>query len=114
MYNCGFKEELKYTPSGNSFKEKNSQRTRMRKIMWFNPPYSRSVKTNIVKNFLHLLVKHFPANNKMHKIFNKNTVKVSHSCMKNMDSIISAHNCNILNPNQNHLGIIVERKTIVT
>ena len=96
MYNCGFKEELKYTPSGNSFKEKNSQRTRMRKIMWFNPPYSRSVKTNIVKNFLHLLVKHFPANNKMHKIFNKNTVKV------------------ILNPNQNHLGIIVERKTIVT
>ena len=86
----------------------------MRKIIWFNPPYSRSEKTNIVKNFLHLLVKHFPVNNKMHKIFNKNTVKVSHSCMKTMDSIISGHNCNILNPKQNHLGIIVERKTIVT
>ena len=34
--------------------------------------------------------------------------------MKNMDSIISGHNYNILNPKQNHLSIIVERKTIVT
>ena len=47
------------------------------------------MKTNIGKNFLQLLVKHFPANSKMHKIFNKNTVKVSYSCLKNMDSIIT-------------------------
>ena len=66
----------------------NNQRTRRRKIIWFNPSYSRNVKMNIGKNFLNLLVKHFPANNKMHKIFNKNTVKVSYSFMKNMDSII--------------------------
>ena len=30
--------------------------------------------------------------------------------MKNMDSIISGQNYNILNPKQNHLGVIVERQ----
>ena len=34
----------------------------------------------------------------MHKIFNRNTVKISYSCMKNIGSIISAHNRNTLNP----------------
>ena len=110
LYESGFKEELKYTPSDTSFQEENDQRTRRRKIIWFNPPYSRSVKTNIGKNFLHLLEKHFPTNNKMHKIFNKNTVKVSYNCMKNMDSIISGHNHNILNPKQRSFGCNCRKK----
>ena len=59
LYESGFKEELKYAPSDKSFQEEDGQRTRRRKIIWFNPPYSRSVKTNISKIFLHLLVKHF-------------------------------------------------------
>ena len=94
LYESGFKKELKYTSSDTSFQEENDQRIRRRKIIWFNSPYSRSAKTNISKNFLHLLVNYFPANNKMHKIFNKNTVKVSYSCMKNMDLIIYGHNHN--------------------
>ena len=69
LYESGFKEELKYTPSDKSFQEENGQRTRRRKLIWFNPPYSRSVKTNIGKNFLHLLVKHFPANNNVKVAF---------------------------------------------
>ena len=28
----------------------------------------------------------------LHKIFNKNTVKISYSCMKNINSVISSHN----------------------
>ena len=68
------KDELKYTPSNTSFQDENNQRSRRRKIIYFNPPYSRNMKTNIVKIFLHLLVKHFPVSNKMHEIFNKNTV----------------------------------------
>ena len=47
----GFKEELKYTLSDKSFQEENGQRTRRRKRIWFNPPYSRSMKTNIGRNF---------------------------------------------------------------
>ena len=34
----------------------------------------------------------------MHKILNKNTVKISYSCLKNISFIISAHSWNILNP----------------
>ena len=79
LFESGFKEELKYTPSDKSFQEENDQETRRGKIIWFNPPHTRSMKTNIGKHFLHLLVKHFPANNKMHKTFNKNTVKLSYS-----------------------------------
>ena len=44
FYESGFKEELKYTPSDTSFHEENDQRASKRKITWFNPPYSRSVK----------------------------------------------------------------------
>ena len=33
----------------------------------------------------------------MHKIFNRNTVKISYSCTKNIGSIISTHSWNILN-----------------
>ena len=100
----GFKQELKYTPSDTSFQEENNQRTRRRKIIWVNPTYSRNVKTSIGKIFLRLLVKHIPVNNKMYKVFNKNTVKVSYRCMKNMDSIVSVHHCNILNPKQKSFG----------
>ena len=73
LFESSFKDELKYTPGITSFREENDQRTRKRKVIWFNRPYSLSVKTNIGKNFLHFLVKHFLANNNMHKIFNKNT-----------------------------------------
>ncbi len=38
----------------------------------------------------------FPTyNHKLHKIFNRNTVKVSYSCMNNVKSIISKHNTRI-------------------
>ena len=40
----------------------------------------------------------------MHKIFNKNTVKISYSCMNNISSILSTHNKNILNPKLTSLG----------
>ena len=62
------------------------------------------MKTNIGKNFLHLPVKHFTVNYKMHEIFNKNTFKVSYTCMKNIELIISGHNHNILNPKQKSFG----------
>ena len=57
-----------------------------------------NVKTNIGKTFLKLVRKHFPKRNALNKIFMKNTLKVSYSCMGNIASIISSHNRNILNP----------------
>ena len=37
----------------------NAKRNRNRKVIWFNPPYSLNVKTNIGKVFLKLVRKHF-------------------------------------------------------
>ena len=57
-----------------------------------NPPFSKNIKTNIARNFLNLVDTHFPAGHKLHKVFNRNTVKVSYSCMNNVKNIISKHN----------------------
>ena len=43
---------------------------------------------------------HFPIGNKLLKIFNRNTVKVSYSCMSNVKSIITSHNTRIIRKSQ--------------
>ena len=101
---CGFLENPVFIPETPSDPHANDRRKRRRKIMWFNPRYSMNVKTNIGKIFLNLLHKHFPPTHLFHKIFNKNTVKISYSCMRNMNSIISAHNRSILNPPKTNCG----------
>ena len=65
-------------------------------ITWFNPPYSKNVQTNVAYKFLRLLDKHFPKNHKLHKMFNRNNVKVSYSWMPNVSSIVNTHNHKIL------------------
>ena len=70
----------------------------------YNAPYSANVKTNIVKIFLNLIKKHFPKTNKLHKIFNRNMVKISYSCMSNISSIILGNNKNLLNPTVSQYG----------
>ena len=51
----------------------------------------------ILRIFLHLLDKHFGRNHKCHKIFNRNNVKISYSCIDNIKNIISSHNKAITN-----------------
>ena len=81
-------------------------RTRKRQIIWFNPPFNKSVQTNIGRIFRHLIDKHFPKSNKLHKIFNKNTVKLSYSCTENIQQIIKKHNKHIMNqPQSTHTTI---------
>ena len=91
---CGFNHKLEYK-NGTSQK-KSGSRNRSRKIIWFNPPFSKSVSTNVAKEFLSLVNKHFSGNHKFKKIFNKNNLKVSYSCMRNIKSIVSAHNRKVL------------------
>ena len=59
---------------------------------WFNPPFSKSVSTNVGAVFLRLVTKHFPKTSRLHTIFNRNSVKVSYCCLPNMASLISSHN----------------------
>ena len=94
----GFNYNLKYskTPGKNAGTE--TKKNRKRKIIWFNPPFSENVKTNIGKVFFKFLNKHFPPNSKLNKIFNRNTIIISYSCMRNIGSIISSHNRATLHP----------------
>ena len=101
----GYNHKLSYQ---NANKNKNTQENsnRKRNIIWFNPPYSKNVATKVGHAFLKLVKKHFPRHHKFYKIFNKNNVKVSYSCMPNMKSIINMHNKKIINPPTN----VEERK----
>ena len=92
MLKSGYQQQLEHFDKTKTKKKK----LRKRNVIWFNPPYSDNVETNIGKKFLQLLTKHFPPNHRLHKICNKFNVKVSYSCMPNMKSIISNHNKNIL------------------
>ena len=100
LQKSGYKTKLEYKHNHNDINE-NSNKTkkqRKRNIIWFNPPFNRDVRTNIAKTFLKLIDKHFPRSNKLHKIFNRNTVKVSYSCTENMEQIIKAHNKKVSSP----------------
>ena len=73
-----------------------------RNIIWFNPPYSRAIITNVAKTFLQLIGLHFPPSNKFHKIFNRNNVKVSYCCTQNVENIIKSHNKKLINSSNHH------------
>ena len=86
LKNSGFNETLKFSPTIPT------RGHRGRNIIWLNPPFSSNVKTNVGKLFLTPLQKHFPQHHKYYK----NNVKISYSCMPNMESVIQNHNSNLL------------------
>ena len=92
-----FNIELTYEPRNNN-STNNSQRprTRQRNVTWYNPPFSKNVKTNVARDFLRLIDKHFPPSHQLHAIFNRHTIRVSYSCMTNMKTFIQNHNKHIL------------------
>ena len=48
--------------------------------------------TNVGRFFLNLINKHSPPQHKFSKIFNRNNMKISYSCMPNIKSRINIHN----------------------
>ena len=77
-------------------REEGKKRRRKRQIIWWNPPYSMNVKTNIGARFLALIDKCFPKNGPLGKAFNRSNLKISYSTCPNMKQIISAHNRKVL------------------
>ena len=69
----------------------------------FNPPWNAAVSTNVAARFLKLIDKHFDKQSAFHKNFNRQTVKVSYSCMPNMASIISSHNRRVTGAAEEHV-----------
>ena len=78
-------------------REHRKENNRNRKVIWFDPPYSKQVNTNIAKRLLNLLDQHFFKQHRLHKIVNRNNVKVSYPGTENIPSFISSHNKKVLN-----------------
>ena len=93
LKSSGFKTSLKYKSKSEITTPNKAKRRR--NIIWFNPPYSRSVKTNVGHTFLSLVSRHFTTDNPLHKLFNRSNMKISYSCLSNMANIIKSHNTKI-------------------
>ena len=109
LNDSGHRYELKYQPPEDDNKEKDKEKKnkekRKRNIIWFNPPFSLGVKTNVGKKFLALVDKHFPKKHPLRGICNRNTMKISYSCSKNLKAIIQTHNQNVLSENKHPTAI---------
>lgn len=93
LKDSGYNEKLEYASNNRA---PNATR-RKRNVTWYNPPYSQNITANIGQKFLRLVSQEFPNGHPLHAIFNRNTLKVSYSCMKNMRAIIKDHNRKLLN-----------------
>ena len=90
LKNSAFNENVTYIPS------LSKRQTRKRQIIWFNPPYTANVKTNVGKIFMRLIDKHFTRHHKYYKLFSSNNIKLSCSCMPHMSNVIRKHNSKIM------------------
>ena len=54
LLKSGYKSSIKFSEANHHY---NSKKTR--KMIWFNPPFFQTVKTNVGKLFFRLLDKHF-------------------------------------------------------
>ena len=73
--------------------------------MRFNPPFNLKTRTKISKSFLNLLDRDFPPHNQLYRLFNRTNVKISYSCIPNMNSYTYMHNQKVLNDKANETGI---------
>ena len=96
LNNSGYTHHLTFSPQTPSQTACSGRKNRRWEIIWYNPPYSRNVATNVGRAFLKILDEEFPKEHVLHKIFNRNTVKISYSCMSNLKQSIDGHNKSIL------------------
>ena len=93
LFKSGYTYKLEFKPLQRAPPQRLN---RSRKIIWFDPPCNNNVKCKIGRDFLRLIDKCFPAGHKLRKIFNRNTLKLSYSCMPNVQQIIKGHNKTVL------------------
>lgn len=96
----GYDYQLKYKEEENNTTQNPPENRRKRNVTWYNPPYSKNVKTNIGRKFLSIISEEFGNHPVLKKLLNKNTVKISYSCMPNMKKIIERHNRSTLEKNK--------------
>ena len=72
----GYSNEIKYNEK--KTKSEEEKKKRKRKVIWYNPPYCKSVATKIGWKFRNLIKKHFTKENPLIKIFSKNSINLSY------------------------------------
>ena len=106
----GYSYKLKYEPPNNNPRPK--KRGRKRHILWFNPPFNSTVRTNVAREFLTLIDQCFPPGNPLKKIFNRNTVKVAYSTTPNMNTslvcLLLSIKCGLNNTNLKQLNTSID------
>ena len=90
----GYNHTLVYDPSETNKKRK---RCRNKRKIYFNPPYSLNVKTNIGAKFLNLIDQCFSIGHPLQPLLNRKSVKISYRCLPNMGNLIANHNSKTLN-----------------
>ena len=93
----GYDHKLVFEPPSASLTKKKNRR---KNTTWFNPPFSLNVKSNVGKDFLKLIETAFPPSNPLHKLFTRQTLKLSYKCMPSMAQAISRHNAQLLKGDQ--------------
>ena len=89
----GYQTLLEYIePKVDNIENNTNKLQRKRKKIWFKSLFNKSLTTSVGGTFLNLVEKYLPKEPKLHNIFNKNTLKVSYSCSKNMNHIIKSQN----------------------
>ena len=89
----GYQHTLEFDPLATNNKEKQK---RSKNVIYFNPPYSLNVKTNLGAKFLRLIDHHFPPGSALHPLINRRKVKLSYRCLPNLKAEVSSHNKKIL------------------
>ena len=75
------------------------------------PTVQQKCQYKCSKTVFKLIDKHLLKGNKLHKIFNRDSVKVSYSYTENMKSIFSAHNKKLLSQNIDKIHATAESRT---
>ena len=90
------KDVYRPSPTGFNLLAEPAKRRRRRNVIWFNPPFSLNVDTNIGGQFLSLIDRCFPKGTIMGKVFNRSNLKISYRTCPNMKQVLSSHNKKVL------------------
>ena len=88
----GHQYKLEFKPSGVREKTKSKNKPRIRKILWYNPPYHILAVTQMGTVFKEAMEKHIKREHPLWKILNPHTAKCSYATMPSMASKIGSAN----------------------
>ena len=98
LESSSFTEKLTYNQM-NKTKMTEKQKRRQKEKLYGSIPLFLWMSKPMLKSYsLKFWEKSFPKTNPLSNILNKKTVKISYSCTRNMKSIISGHNKQVLQP----------------